>query len=81
MGNSKELILNVVDNGDSIPRTIYPRYCSDTPAAQASLGSAYEQTKISSAQRAEIVDHATKPGVTPEDRSQRDKSRVGTNIY
>lgn len=67
MGKSKELILSVADNGDSIVQTIYPRYVADLEEGKTSLASTLPfnyQEVLPTTKRAEIIHHATKAGVT-----------------
>ena len=62
MGRSRELILSVVDNGESIPSTIYPRYKADYSGAEHA--DRYDRGSVPLEDRGRIADHATKPGVT-----------------
>ena len=67
MGRSNELILSVVDNGASIPETIYPRYLRDKSLKKDKEGpetSEYQRDKIKPSLRGEITNHATQKGVT-----------------
>lgn len=68
MGSSNELILSVVDNGASIPETIYPRYLSDKAMKEGkkegAVSEAYDRDRIALPLRSEIANHATKKGVT-----------------
>lgn len=65
MGNTNELILSVVDNGKSIPDTIYPRFLTDKSEEQrTAYSTTYNRDEFTIEQRAEIANHATKPGVT-----------------
>ena len=64
MGRTKELILTVVDNGDSIPQTIFPRYLSDNPYEGYPATAAYDRSQLTDEQKGKIAHHATKPGVT-----------------
>jgi len=66
MGATRELILTVVDNGESIPATIFERYATDarqsTSGAPQPTSTPYETLTLR--QRADVAHHATKPGVT-----------------
>jgi hypothetical protein len=67
MGNTNELVLSVVDNGDSIPETIYPRFRSDHKQGEKAFIEsvpAYRKGELTAAQRAEVAHHATRKGVT-----------------
>lgn len=60
MGSSKELVLSVVDNGDSIPQTIYPRYLEEKSLESRK----YDREALSLNERASIADFATHEGIT-----------------
>jgi len=75
MGNTNELILSIVDNGDSIPQTIYPVY----------MGShaddiEYERENLDLDQRAQIADYATRPGVTRKRGTEAQRPEVGMGL-
>lgn len=60
MGNTRELILCVADNGDPIPETIYPVYAQD-PLKKLNLEGS-DQLPLGI--RADLIDYATQPGIT-----------------
>ena len=62
MGKTGELILSVVDNGESIPSTIFSKYHSDQ--AKSLLPSTYTRAGLDAKTIGEITDYATQPGVT-----------------
>lgn len=67
MGNTKELILSVVDNGDAIPQTIYPRYYRDLKSPekrQAENIPSYNRQALPVEEKAKITNYATRAGVT-----------------
>jgi hypothetical protein len=61
LGNSKELVLCVVDNGDPIPETIAARYDRDHESVAEECSS---ERRIAHELKARIIDYATQPGVT-----------------
>jgi hypothetical protein len=63
MGKSPELVLAVVDNGDSIPETIYQRYRSDHGQA-ADMPAQFDRKALEHRQLGEIAHYATMPGIT-----------------
>lgn len=67
LGNAKSLVLCVVDNGRSIPETIFNTYIKNK-ASTESIGNAmnekYNTETFSLSQRAEIANYATQEGVT-----------------
>jgi len=87
MGNTNELILSVVDNGDSIPQTIYKRYLHDTTIQ--TIGSVweksdesfehapYDRNKMSLEEKIAITHHATQKGVTRKKGSKSNQAGMG----
>jgi len=73
MGRTGELLLSVVDNGDSIPQTIYPRYLRDTGGPIAE----YDRDALSNEERGKIAHHATKRGVTRKLVVESEKAGMG----
>lgn len=76
MGNTNELILTVVDNGDSIPSTIYERYLKDH-GSSSDKRPAYSRHTMPASDRATIADHATKRGVTRKKGAEAQKAGMG----
>jgi hypothetical protein len=80
LGASKELILAVADNGDSIPSTIFGRYLREHPtcsAAESPAAARYEPSSLSREARADITDFATQPGVSRKDDRLADQTGMG----
>lgn len=64
---SNDLILVIADNGDEIPATIYPHFLNikeDTYNLQIDLPYVYPRRKFNPELRAQILSHATQPGVS-----------------
>lgn len=64
MGASKELILSVVDNGSSIPSTIYSEYYRGKMQYEELKSEKYSRYDLSCNNKIDIIDYATQPGVT-----------------
>jgi hypothetical protein len=76
LGRVNKLILSVVDNGDPISQTIYPRYISDQ-SGPTSLEPFYNPLSLNSEQLAAIVHHATQPGVTRKTDADSENAGMG----
>ncbi|KJU86831.1 ATP-binding region, ATPase-like domain protein [Candidatus Magnetobacterium bavaricum] len=62
MGKTKELVLCIADNGDSIPETIHPTYRDNNPDNEAT-NSQYNRD-LSTKDKASLADYATQKNVT-----------------
>jgi hypothetical protein len=72
MGATKELILAVVDNGESIADTIYSRFKTDHSSQTHT-----EAIPESVERRGEIIEHATKAGVTSKAGKEAEGAGMG----
>ena len=71
LGAGKELILSVVDNGDSIPSTIFSRHPLSVQ------GSGYTKQVLTVEQIGQITDFATHPGITRKIGPLAEKAGMG----
>ncbi|MFO1523251.1 MAG: hypothetical protein U1G05_14655, partial [Kiritimatiellia bacterium] len=68
LGTSNEIILTIVDNGESIPETIYPKYLTCQQRNELNLDDRptpqYQRDEITHEERVEITNYATKAGIS-----------------
>lgn len=77
MGRTNELVLSVVDNGTSIPHTIYLTYRRSNGIADERP---YNREHLEMEEIARITDYATKAGVTSKSGAETEKPDVGMGL-
>lgn len=75
LGNGRKLVICVVDNGSSIPQTIFQAYAQQPSSATSPAHYDRQQTPLS--ERARIADFATKEGVTRKTGPEAEDAGMG----
>jgi hypothetical protein len=73
MGTTGELVLCVVDNGMSIPQTLWPRYTSDHSLSDSD----YSSVSLGVENKAAIINYATQAGVTSKESNNPSEFGMG----
>jgi hypothetical protein len=73
MGATGELVLCVVDNGVSIPQTLWSRYSRDHALPQ----STYSSELLNISDKAAVINYATHPGVTSKEANNPSEFGMG----